>query len=150
MTLKEHFEKERTMVARIRELRTQLEGEAAVARAAEHYRIGGRCARVEIDTLSVSLEQLQGDQPLMRVCVDSQIVGEVMSAWTGIPVGKMVKDEVAMVLKMEAASGPARHRTEPRAGRDQRTDSHLAREPGRSEPAGGRVHAGRAERRREN
>ena len=99
MTLKEHFEKERTMVARIRELRTQLEGEAAVAAGGTtDWRAS---ARVEIDTLSVSLAQLQGDQPLMRVCVDSQIVGEVLSAWTGIPVGKMVKDEVAMVLKME-------------------------------------------------
>jgi type VI secretion system protein VasG len=37
----------------------------------------------------------------MRVCVDASIVGEVISAWTGIPVGKMLKDEVAMVLELE-------------------------------------------------
>jgi ATP-dependent Clp protease ATP-binding subunit ClpA len=30
----------------------------------------------------------------MRVCVDAQIVGEVVSAWTGIPIGKMLKDEM--------------------------------------------------------
>jgi type VI secretion system protein VasG len=34
----------------------------------------------------------------MRVCVDAHIVGEVISAWTGIPIGKMLKDEIATVL----------------------------------------------------
>ena len=38
---------------------------------------------------------MQGETPLMRVCVDAQIVGEVISGWTGIPVGKMLKDEIA-------------------------------------------------------
>jgi type VI secretion system protein VasG len=41
----------------------------------------------------------------MRVCVDGQIVGEVISAWTGIPTGKMVKDEVQTVLKLEGHLG---------------------------------------------
>ena len=41
----------------------------------------------------------------MRVCVDSQIVGEVISGWTGIPVGKMVQDEIAMVLELQAHLG---------------------------------------------
>ena len=41
----------------------------------------------------------------MRVCVDSQIVGEVISGWTGIPVGKMVRDEIAMVLDLESHLG---------------------------------------------
>ena len=36
--------------------------------------------------------------PLVPVCVDRQTVGEVVSAWTGIPVGKMVKDEIKTVL----------------------------------------------------
>ena len=37
----------------------------------------------------------------MRVTVDQQIVGEVISGWTGIPIGKMVKDELATVLELE-------------------------------------------------
>ena len=37
----------------------------------------------------------------MHVCVDERIVGEVISAWTGIPVGKMVKDEIATVLDLD-------------------------------------------------
>jgi len=42
---------------------------------------------------------------LMRVCVDAQTVGEVISAWTGIPLGKMVKDEVGLVLELEQHLG---------------------------------------------
>ena len=41
----------------------------------------------------------------MRVCVDAQIVGEVVSGWTGIPVGKMLKDEIATVLNLEQHLG---------------------------------------------
>jgi type VI secretion system protein VasG len=38
---------------------------------------------------------------LIRVCVDGHVVGEVISGWTGIPVGKMLKDEIATVLSLE-------------------------------------------------
>ena len=38
----------------------------------------------------------------MRVCVDEQIVGEVVSAWTGIPVGKMLRDEITSVLDLKS------------------------------------------------
>ena len=34
------------------------------------------------------------------MCVDGQTVGEVISAWTGIPVGKMLKDEINTVLSL--------------------------------------------------
>ncbi len=37
--------------------------------------------------------------------MDAQIVGEVISAWTGIPIGKMLKDEVATVLNLEEHLG---------------------------------------------
>jgi type VI secretion system protein VasG len=47
------------------------------------------------------LDALQGDKPLMRVTVDTQTVSEVISGWTGIPVGKMVKDEISTVLTLK-------------------------------------------------
>ena len=50
--------------------------------------------RTELAALNTELDTLQGETPLMRVCVDAQIVGEVISGWTGIPVGKMVRDEI--------------------------------------------------------
>ena len=51
------------------------------------------------------LEELQGETPLIGVTVDAQIVGEVISGWTGIPVGKMLKDEIATVLNLEKHLG---------------------------------------------
>ena len=37
----------------------------------------------------------------MQVCVDAQAVAEVVSGWTGIPVGKVVKDEIQTVLSLK-------------------------------------------------
>ena len=93
--LKERFEKESGLVTRIRELRGGLEegaGDGTQDNAAK---------RAELDQLNAELDALQGDSPLLRVCVDGHIVGEVISAWTGIPVGKMLKDEVQTVLTLE-------------------------------------------------
>src|SRR5215208_1620702 len=57
--------------------------------------------RAELATLNAELDALQGENPLVRVCVDASLVGEVISGWTGIPVGKMLRDEMGMVLRME-------------------------------------------------
>ena len=57
--------------------------------------------------LNAELRELQGEQPLMQVCVDTQTIAEVVAGWTGIPVGRMVSDEISTVLalreKMEEA-----------------------------------------------
>ena len=55
--------------------------------------------------LKTELAALQGETGLIRVCVDAQIVGEVLSAWTGIPVGKMLKDEITTVLALQEHLG---------------------------------------------
>ncbi len=61
--------------------------------------------RQELSSLNSRLTELQGEQPLIGVCVDAQLVGEVISDWTGIPVGKMLKDEVSTVLALESHLG---------------------------------------------
>jgi type VI secretion system protein VasG len=45
-----------------------------------------------------ALKELQGDSPLIHIEVDPDMVAKVVSDWTGIPLGKMVKDEAASVL----------------------------------------------------
>jgi len=67
--------------------------------------IDATALRAEMEKLNAELAALQGESPLMRVCVDEQIVAEVVAAWTGIPVGKMVRDEIAAVLDLAAYLG---------------------------------------------
>jgi type VI secretion system protein VasG len=97
--LNARWETTRDLVGKMRELRRQLE----VAPADNSGAVAPESAsmRAEMDALSAKLDTLQGEKPLMRVCVDRHLVGEVISGWTGIPVGKMVRDDIAVVLDLE-------------------------------------------------
>ncbi|KML49290.1 ATPase AAA [Burkholderia cepacia] len=50
--------------------------------------------------LEHALADLQGEAPLVFPEVDEAIVAEIVSDWTGIPVGRMVKDEVVAVRRL--------------------------------------------------
>jgi type VI secretion system protein VasG len=54
----------------------------------------------ELTTLQQELTKLQGESPLVQPVVDRQAVAEVVSGWTGIPIGKMVLDEIKTVLTL--------------------------------------------------
>lgn len=56
--------------------------------------------RVKFKTLSDQLREHQGEEPLIYPCVDGQAVAEVVSAWTGIPSGRMAGDEINVVLNL--------------------------------------------------
>ncbi|HEX6730471.1 MAG TPA: type VI secretion system ATPase TssH [Pyrinomonadaceae bacterium] len=57
--------------------------------------------RQELTKLNDELDEIQGEASLMQVCVDSQTIAEVISGWTGIPVGKMLTNEINTVLKLK-------------------------------------------------
>jgi type VI secretion system protein VasG len=61
--------------------------------------------RTELTGLNEELDKLQGENPLVPVCVDGELVGQVISGWTGIPVGKMMRDEAATALELEKHLG---------------------------------------------
>ncbi len=109
--LRERFDKEAGLVARIREIHARIEGGAAPAPAAQPASgeqaaaaaaptPGPAALRAELAQLDFELAALQGDSPLIQVSVDGNTVGDVISGWTGIPAGKMVKDEIQMVLEL--------------------------------------------------
>jgi type VI secretion system protein VasG len=54
----------------------------------------------ELKRLNAELKEVQGETPLMQPVVNGQSVAEIISGWTGIPIGKMVADEINAVLNL--------------------------------------------------
>jgi type VI secretion system protein VasG len=57
--------------------------------------------RAELAKHLEKLRALQGETPLVNDCVDTFVVAEVVSGWTGIPVGRMVSDEIRAVRSLK-------------------------------------------------
>lgn len=55
----------------------------------------------QLASLNLQLKQMQGESPLAQVSVDGQAIAEVVATWTGIPVGRMVGDEIKTVLQIK-------------------------------------------------
>ena len=77
-------------------------GEATALSLSESERKDGRLRLKELQT---QLAELQGERPLVLPSVDAQAVASVVADWTGIPIGRMVKDEVAAVLNLAGTLG---------------------------------------------
>ena len=92
-SLEKRWQQELGLVEKIRALKTDLEKNQLNSATQLNQ-------KQQLNELSEELAKLQGDTPLVQVCVDGQVVGEVISAWTGIPLGKMLKDEINTVLSL--------------------------------------------------
>jgi type VI secretion system protein VasG len=108
--LSQQWEKERELIEKIKEVRSQLEehaangkadGAADGAAAAAAPAIDVNAMRAELTRLNEELGKAQGETPMMQACVTSQTIAEVISGWTGIPVGKMLTDEINTVLALK-------------------------------------------------
>ena len=55
----------------------------------------------ELEARRKELADVQKDQPMVPVYVDSHVIAGVVSGWTGIPVGKMMTDEIRGVLALK-------------------------------------------------
>ena len=117
--LEARWQKEKSLIEELRGIRGRLEKHAAAG--AEVAAPAGQAAspataaspasdrlsddevaklQADLGRLNAELAKIQGEAPLMQVCVDGQTIAEVVSGWTGIPVGKMVKDEIQTVLAL--------------------------------------------------
>ena len=103
--IESRWEQEKALVEKILALRAQLRGASgtveAAPDAAESPSAADRPALLaELKELQGQLHALQGDRPLILPTVDHQAVASVVESWTGIPVGRMVKNEVESILKL--------------------------------------------------
>ncbi len=93
--LQTRWEKEKSLVATIRDIQEELE------KSSSNGATNQTATRAKLSQTEAELSALQGERGLMRVSVDAHIVGEVISNWTGIPLGKMMKDEISTVLTLD-------------------------------------------------
>jgi type VI secretion system protein VasG len=114
-TLQARLAEERAAIQGVMDLRTKIEDTIAAQPAASAANASSAAVtagdggsadglvalRSDLDRALANLTRLQGEQPLIHSWVDSQAVADVISGWTGIPVGKMVKDEINTVLNLK-------------------------------------------------
>lgn len=100
-TLRERWRREKLLVERLVTLRGVM---SRVARAPGLLReTDPEDVRVELAECLAELDRVQGDSPLVRHEVDPDTVARVVSQWTGIPLGKVRRDEAASVLGLKFA-----------------------------------------------
>jgi type VI secretion system protein VasG len=84
----------------------------------------------DLNSLQSELANLQGENPLILPSVDAQAVSSVVADWTGIPVGRMVQDEIKTVMRLADILGERvigqRHAHEMIARRIQTSRANLA------------------------
>ena len=117
--LEARWEKERDLVDRILAIRAELrkgrervegtgskledaaQAQIAAARAGEHTAAADREALLaELNDLHAKLTDVQGESPLILPSVDEHAVASVVQDWTGVPVGRMVRNELEAVINL--------------------------------------------------
>ncbi len=170
--LEDHWNAEKQVVDKILELRSKLRGGAAPvegtgsrtesaaadakksagAEAKQPELTEGERAKVlaELKTLQTSSPRCRANPRSSSTSVDTNAIAAVVADWTGIPVGRMVKNEVESVLKLADNPQQAHHRPAPRAGRHLQAHPDQPRRPRQPQQAHRRLHARRHLRRRQD
>ncbi|WP_186019232.1 type VI secretion system ATPase TssH [Burkholderia gladioli] len=102
-TARRRYAEEQAVVAEIVALRGRID--AAREGSAEGERIDEDAVRAELAERIAALAALQGVEPMVPLQVDGHVVAEIVAAWTGIPLGRMVKDEIETVMNLNALLG---------------------------------------------
>ena len=107
-TQEQQWEEEKTLVAEIREIHDQIDADFLARREGSEDHAATlddealKALRVRLDDLTAKLTEIQGETPLMSAQVDGQAVAEVIANWTGIPVGRMLTDQIQSVLSLKS------------------------------------------------
>ncbi|HEX3496043.1 MAG TPA: type VI secretion system ATPase TssH [Methylocella sp.] len=90
-SLEAAWKNEQALVDHIRSLREILAGKQGEDSLSK---------RAELESQSEQLDAIDPAQRMIYAHVDEQCVASVVSDWTGIPIGRMVKDEIEAVLSL--------------------------------------------------
>jgi len=95
--LKERWQKEQGLAQQLVGLRKELY-ELVSQKGPEEKR---NELKSSIDKLSRELQAIQGNAPLVRIEVDPDVVAKVVSDWTGIPLGKVMREQAQNIINLE-------------------------------------------------
>ncbi len=106
-----HWENEKRAITEIRDLKEQLEGARTEAERAEREGDLERAAQLrygtmreleqEIEAKTRQLDELQGEQKMLKEEVDEEDIAEIVSKWTGIPVTRLMEGEMQKLVRLE-------------------------------------------------
>lgn len=102
-TLQKQYEEEKKLVEQIHEIRGRLEGSISGEGDGKQKLTASEESKLREDMVNLEkkLEQIQGETPLVFPVVSGQAIAEVVAGWTGIPIGKMVRDEIKAVMALQ-------------------------------------------------
>lgn len=103
--LEARWKDEKALVDELLALRATLRGDQQPVDAPAGGEADREALLAQLHALQDRLATLQGESPLIMPSVDAQAVASVVADWTGIPVGRMVKNELETVLRLGAALG---------------------------------------------
>ncbi|WP_133645293.1 type VI secretion system ATPase TssH [Paraburkholderia flava] len=95
------YDKERALVTEIGALRADIDAARGGSADAEAAQKAER-ARETLAARAAELQTLQAGQPMVPLQVDGHVVAEIVAAWTGVPLGRMVKNEIQTVLNLQS------------------------------------------------
>ncbi|MGV2292990.1 type VI secretion system ATPase TssH [Trinickia sp. YCB016] len=97
------YEEERAIVTRIETLRAEIDKARETGTAGDVEQTAKTAdVREALAAETSKLQALQSTQPMVPLQVDAHVVAEIVAAWTGIPLGRMVKDEIQTVLNLQS------------------------------------------------
>ncbi|WP_054891223.1 MULTISPECIES: type VI secretion system ATPase TssH [unclassified Pseudomonas] len=104
LELEGRWAEEKTLVDELLATRAQLREQVGVVDQ-EVDAQGSHELRERLVDLQQRLSALQGESPLILPTVDYQAVASVVADWTGIPVGRMARNEIETVLNLDSHLG---------------------------------------------
>ncbi len=99
--LTDRWNAEKQLAHKLVELRRTLYTGVSTGESEAALPVSEEAMKKEIAETTENLAKIQGASPLVRVEVDPDVVSKVVSDWTGIPLGKVMRDEATSILNLE-------------------------------------------------
>ncbi len=114
-TLRARWENEKAMLTDIRTLKEEIDNQKAEAEKSERQGEYEKVAKIrygtlvekekELEKLNIKLKEKPNSEQLLKELVDEEMIAEVVSKWTKIPVSKLIQSEMQKLLELEKILG---------------------------------------------